>query len=85
MRAGPGYGVWTSLGRSGRLPGFRHGGATVAELLDLVGCSHDAAFDPDLWPAVLERDVDAVGGACGIFQVRDRRTIRPVAQGDVGQ
>ncbi len=59
----------------------RRDSAADADWLDLIGCIHDTALDPDLWPAVLERIVGAVGGSPGIFQARGQRTNGLVGQG----
>ena len=54
---------------------------TEADSFDLVGCIHDAALEPDLWSAVLERVVGAVGGPPGIVQARGQKTIGLVGEG----
>ncbi len=57
-----------------------HDSAAEADWLDLVACIYDAALDPDRWPATLERVVDTVGGAYGIFPMHDQRPIGPAGR-----
>jgi len=44
------------------------------EVLDLVGAIYDAALDATLWPDILNRIGDAVGGPEVIFGVYDPTT-----------
>ena len=59
----------------------RHDSATDADWLGLIGCIHGTALDPGLWPAVLVRDVGAVGGTPGIVQELGQRTNGLVGEG----
>jgi DNA-binding CsgD family transcriptional regulator len=50
---------------------FRGGVSGKDKVLDLVGSIYDAALDPQLWPDILNRIGDAVGGPQTVFGIYD--------------
>src|ERR1700730_6523910 len=56
--------IWDKPMASGGLSG-------EDRMLDLVGAVYDAALDADLWPDVLNRIGDAVGGPQVVFGIYD--------------